>query len=134
LHPLEITRTPADDRQHDFAVNGLLADLRKRGLVNEGYQGTTLRENLGLPVETLSPARRPRLAPHDLGPFTPAVCSILTRYTGALNGPKWLRFRARGGPGDPCSNKIHAGHSPIGDCPSLGDLGVCISGLPNLAT
>jgi hypothetical protein len=48
----------ADGRQHDFAVNGLLADLRKRGIVNEGYQGTTLRENLGLPVETLSPATR----------------------------------------------------------------------------
>jgi len=45
----------ADDQQHEFAVNGLLADLRKRGLVNGGYQGTTLRENLGLPVETLRP-------------------------------------------------------------------------------
>lgn len=49
----------ADDQQHDFAVNGLLADLRKRGLVNEGYQGTTLRENLGLPVETVSPVALP---------------------------------------------------------------------------
>ena len=49
----------ADDQQHDFAVTGLLADLRKRGIVNEGYQGTTLRENLGLPVEPLSPARVP---------------------------------------------------------------------------
>jgi FMN-dependent oxidoreductase (nitrilotriacetate monooxygenase family) len=46
----------ADDQQHDFVVNGLLADLRKRGIVNEGYRGATLRENLGLPVETLSPA------------------------------------------------------------------------------
>jgi FMN-dependent oxidoreductase (nitrilotriacetate monooxygenase family) len=48
----------AGDQQHDFIVNGLLADLRRRGIVNEGYQGATLRENLGLPVERLSPAAR----------------------------------------------------------------------------
>jgi FMN-dependent oxidoreductase (nitrilotriacetate monooxygenase family) len=50
----------ADDQQHDFAVNGLLAELRKRGLVSEGYRGTTLRENLGLPVEPLPPASSPQ--------------------------------------------------------------------------
>jgi alkanesulfonate monooxygenase SsuD/methylene tetrahydromethanopterin reductase-like flavin-dependent oxidoreductase (luciferase family) len=41
----------ADDRQHEFAVDGLLAELRKRGIVNDGYRGATLRENLGLPLE-----------------------------------------------------------------------------------
>jgi alkanesulfonate monooxygenase SsuD/methylene tetrahydromethanopterin reductase-like flavin-dependent oxidoreductase (luciferase family) len=38
----------ADDRQHDFVVNGLLAELRKRGIVKDDYRGATLRENLGL--------------------------------------------------------------------------------------
>ncbi|GIF22550.1 FMN-dependent oxidoreductase (nitrilotriacetate monooxygenase family) [Actinoplanes tereljensis] len=38
----------ADDRQHDFIVNGLLPELRKRGIVKPDYQGTTLRENLNL--------------------------------------------------------------------------------------
>lgn len=41
----------ADDRQHQFVVDGLLYELRKRGIVNDGYQGTTLRESLGLPLE-----------------------------------------------------------------------------------
>jgi FMN-dependent oxidoreductase (nitrilotriacetate monooxygenase family) len=45
----------ADDRQHEFAVDGLLAELRKRGIVNDGYRGATLRENLGLPLEGLVP-------------------------------------------------------------------------------
>ena len=40
----------------DF-VDGLLHDLRRRGIVSDGYQGTTLRENLGLPLEDLVPAR-----------------------------------------------------------------------------
>ncbi|GAA1654577.1 NtaA/DmoA family FMN-dependent monooxygenase [Actinoplanes couchii] len=39
----------ADDREHDFAVNGLLPELRRRGLLHEPYPGRTLRENLGLP-------------------------------------------------------------------------------------
>jgi FMN-dependent oxidoreductase (nitrilotriacetate monooxygenase family) len=43
----------ADDRQHEFVVNGLLRELRRRGIVGDGYQGTTLRENLGLPLEEL---------------------------------------------------------------------------------
>lgn len=47
----------SDDRQHEFIVDGLLHELRRRGIVNEGYQGTTLRENLGLPLEELVPSR-----------------------------------------------------------------------------
>jgi FMN-dependent oxidoreductase (nitrilotriacetate monooxygenase family) len=46
----------ADDRQHEFVVGGLLHELRKRGIVNDGYRGGTLRENLGLPAEDLAPA------------------------------------------------------------------------------
>jgi FMN-dependent oxidoreductase (nitrilotriacetate monooxygenase family) len=46
----------ADDRQHEFVVEGLLGELRKRGVVSDGYQGTTLRDNLGLPAEDLQPA------------------------------------------------------------------------------
>jgi hypothetical protein len=42
--------------QHEFVVDGLLCELRKRGIVNDGYHGTTLRENLGLPAEALSPS------------------------------------------------------------------------------
>ncbi len=37
-----------DDVQHDFVVNGLLHELRKRGVVKDDYRGATLRENLGL--------------------------------------------------------------------------------------
>lgn len=37
-----------DDVQHDFVVNGLLHELRKRGIVKPDYRGATLRENLGL--------------------------------------------------------------------------------------
>jgi alkanesulfonate monooxygenase SsuD/methylene tetrahydromethanopterin reductase-like flavin-dependent oxidoreductase (luciferase family) len=47
----------AADRQHEFIVDGLLHELRKRGVVNEGYQGTTLRDNLGLVAEEFLPAR-----------------------------------------------------------------------------
>ncbi|HEY6492995.1 MAG TPA: NtaA/DmoA family FMN-dependent monooxygenase [Trebonia sp.] len=47
----------ADDRQHEFIVDGLLHELRRRGIVGDGYRGATLRENLGLPVEDLVPAR-----------------------------------------------------------------------------
>jgi hypothetical protein len=47
----------ADDRQHEFVVDGLLAELRRRGIVSDGYQGGTLRENLGLPLEERVPAR-----------------------------------------------------------------------------
>jgi FMN-dependent oxidoreductase (nitrilotriacetate monooxygenase family) len=46
----------ADDRQHEFVVDGLLHELRRRGIVGDGYQGTTLRENLGLPLEELVPS------------------------------------------------------------------------------
>jgi FMN-dependent oxidoreductase (nitrilotriacetate monooxygenase family) len=45
----------ADDRQHEFILDGLLHELRRRGIVSDGYQGTTLRENLGLPLEELVP-------------------------------------------------------------------------------
>ncbi|MDH6214501.1 NtaA/DmoA family FMN-dependent monooxygenase [Streptomyces pseudovenezuelae] len=38
----------ADPRQHDFVVNGLLYELRKRKIVAADYTGLTLRENLGL--------------------------------------------------------------------------------------
>ncbi|WP_329366587.1 NtaA/DmoA family FMN-dependent monooxygenase [Streptomyces sp. NBC_00669] len=38
----------ADPRQHDFVVNGLLNELRKRKVVADDYTGSTLRENLGL--------------------------------------------------------------------------------------
>ncbi|MEV4345792.1 NtaA/DmoA family FMN-dependent monooxygenase [Actinoplanes sp. NPDC049596] len=38
----------ADDRTHDFVVNGLLTELRRRGIVKEDYRGHTLRDNLGL--------------------------------------------------------------------------------------
>jgi FMN-dependent oxidoreductase (nitrilotriacetate monooxygenase family) len=37
-----------DDTQHDFVVNGLLHELRKRGIVKDDYRGPTLRANLGL--------------------------------------------------------------------------------------
>jgi FMN-dependent oxidoreductase (nitrilotriacetate monooxygenase family) len=47
----------ADDRQHEFVVDGLLHELRRRGVVGEGYRGTTLRENLGLPLEELALSR-----------------------------------------------------------------------------
>ena len=39
----------ADDTEHDFAVNGLLHELRRRGVVKPGYRGPTLRDNLELP-------------------------------------------------------------------------------------
>ncbi|MFI5842723.1 NtaA/DmoA family FMN-dependent monooxygenase [Catenuloplanes sp. NPDC051500] len=38
-----------DPETHDFAVNGLLAELRRRGIVKPGYLGPTLRDNLELP-------------------------------------------------------------------------------------
>jgi alkanesulfonate monooxygenase SsuD/methylene tetrahydromethanopterin reductase-like flavin-dependent oxidoreductase (luciferase family) len=44
-----------DPRQHDFVVNGLLHELRKRKIVTSDYRGSTLRENLGLEL----PARQP---------------------------------------------------------------------------
>ncbi|MBB2942696.1 FMN-dependent oxidoreductase (nitrilotriacetate monooxygenase family) [Actinoplanes lutulentus] len=42
----------ADDRTHDFVVNGLLHELRKRGIVKDDYRGATLRSNLGLEEPT----------------------------------------------------------------------------------
>ncbi|MEU9266038.1 NtaA/DmoA family FMN-dependent monooxygenase [Streptomyces sp. NPDC048251] len=49
----------ADPRQHDFIVNGLLHELRKRKVVAADYTGTTLRENLGLELPARkAPARR----------------------------------------------------------------------------
>lgn len=44
----------ADPRRQDFTVNGLLPELRKRGIVAEDYAGTTLRENLGLELPPLA--------------------------------------------------------------------------------
>jgi alkanesulfonate monooxygenase SsuD/methylene tetrahydromethanopterin reductase-like flavin-dependent oxidoreductase (luciferase family) len=38
----------ADPTQHDFVVDGLLPELRKRGIVKPDYVGSTFRENLGL--------------------------------------------------------------------------------------
>lgn len=46
----------ADPRQHDFVVNGLLHELRGRGIVADDYTGTTLRENLGLELPARAPA------------------------------------------------------------------------------
>ena len=46
----------ADDRQHEFVADGLSHELRRRGIVGDGYQGTNLRENLGLPLEGLVPS------------------------------------------------------------------------------
>lgn len=48
----------SDPVQHDFTVNGLLAELRRRGIVKPDYVGSTLRENLGLPL----PARAAAVA------------------------------------------------------------------------
>jgi hypothetical protein len=47
-----------DPRQHDFAVNGLLHELRKRRIVAGDYAGTTLRENLGLELPPEAGGRR----------------------------------------------------------------------------
>ncbi|OLM31822.1 Nitrilotriacetate monooxygenase component A [Pseudonocardia sp. Ae717_Ps2] len=51
----------ADPRQHEFVVDGLLHELRRRGIVADDYTGTTLRENLGLPLP--GPRALPRIAP-----------------------------------------------------------------------
>ncbi|QSE79164.1 NtaA/DmoA family FMN-dependent monooxygenase [Rhodococcus koreensis] len=39
----------ADDRTRDFVVNGLLPELRRRGIVGDDYVGGTFRDNLELP-------------------------------------------------------------------------------------
>ncbi len=39
-----------DDRTHDFVVNGLLPELRRRNLLDTDYVGGTYRENLELPA------------------------------------------------------------------------------------
>jgi FMN-dependent oxidoreductase (nitrilotriacetate monooxygenase family) len=44
----------ADPRQHDFVVNGLLHELRKRKIVAADYSGSTFRENLGLELPARS--------------------------------------------------------------------------------
>lgn len=44
-----------DPRLHDFVVNGLLHELRRRGIVADDYAGTTLRENLGLDLPDRTP-------------------------------------------------------------------------------
>ncbi|WP_405151186.1 NtaA/DmoA family FMN-dependent monooxygenase [Sphaerisporangium sp. NBC_01403] len=48
----------ADPVQHDFVVNGLLHELRKRKIVKPDYTGTTFRENLGLEPPADFPASR----------------------------------------------------------------------------
>ncbi|MFK0171682.1 NtaA/DmoA family FMN-dependent monooxygenase [Streptomyces sp. NPDC090306] len=49
-----------DPREHDFIVNGLLHELRRRGIVAPDYTGGTLRENLGLDLPAgRQLARRP---------------------------------------------------------------------------
>ncbi|WP_072803904.1 NtaA/DmoA family FMN-dependent monooxygenase [Rhodococcoides yunnanense] len=40
----------ADERTRDFALNGLLPELRRRGVVGNDYLGDTFRENLELPL------------------------------------------------------------------------------------
>lgn len=47
----------ANDRTHDFIVNGLLPDLRRRGIVGSDYLGATLRENLELPLTPFPPGK-----------------------------------------------------------------------------
>ncbi|WP_308798230.1 NtaA/DmoA family FMN-dependent monooxygenase [Streptomyces sp. UH6] len=49
----------ANPRQHDFVVNGLLHELRRRKIVGTDYSGATLRENLqlSLPGRAAVPAR-----------------------------------------------------------------------------
>lgn len=37
-----------DDRTHDFVANGLLPELRRRGIIETDYLGATLRDNLEL--------------------------------------------------------------------------------------
>ncbi|WP_433562445.1 NtaA/DmoA family FMN-dependent monooxygenase [Nocardia sp. CA-151230] len=44
-----------DSRTRDFLLNGLLPELRRRGIVGNDHRGTTFRENLELPP--LPPAR-----------------------------------------------------------------------------
>ncbi|MER7555779.1 NtaA/DmoA family FMN-dependent monooxygenase [Nocardioides sp. NPDC126508] len=39
-----------EDRTHDFVANGLLPELRRRGIVGSDYLGATLRDNLELPL------------------------------------------------------------------------------------
>ncbi|MFD6399392.1 NtaA/DmoA family FMN-dependent monooxygenase [Nocardia sp. NPDC060249] len=41
-----------DERTHDFVVNGLLPELRRRKLLDTDYLGATYRENLELPAPT----------------------------------------------------------------------------------
>ncbi|MFD4442933.1 NtaA/DmoA family FMN-dependent monooxygenase [Nocardia sp. NPDC058519] len=41
-----------DERTHDFVVNGLLPELRRRNLLDTDYLGRTYRENLELPAPT----------------------------------------------------------------------------------
>jgi FMN-dependent oxidoreductase (nitrilotriacetate monooxygenase family) len=41
-----------DERTHDFVVNGLLPELRRRSLLDTDYLGGTYRENLELPAPT----------------------------------------------------------------------------------
>ncbi|MFC9843714.1 NtaA/DmoA family FMN-dependent monooxygenase [Streptomyces sp. NPDC060223] len=57
----------ADPRLHDFVVNGLLHELRKRKIVADDYAGTTLRENLGLELPPRSGA------PVQVGPGTRTI-------------------------------------------------------------
>src|SRR5690606_16020471 len=40
----------ADPRTRDFLTNGLLPELRRRGIVGTEYRGGTFRENLELPA------------------------------------------------------------------------------------
>jgi hypothetical protein len=46
----------ADPRKRDFVVNGLLYELRRRGIVRPGYDGASPRENLGMRLPPLSAA------------------------------------------------------------------------------
>jgi alkanesulfonate monooxygenase SsuD/methylene tetrahydromethanopterin reductase-like flavin-dependent oxidoreductase (luciferase family) len=39
----------AEERTRDFVVNGLLPELRRRGIVGNDYAGDTFRDNLELP-------------------------------------------------------------------------------------
>jgi hypothetical protein len=63
-----------------------------------------------------APTRRSPSVPRDLGPFTPAICPALSRYVGALNGPKCARLPAALRAGAVGRNSNPAGHTRTGNC------------------
>jgi hypothetical protein len=62
----------------------------------------------------LTEVRRPS---DVLGPFPPAVCTALTPYVRAGNGPKWPHLPAAQRAGRPGGNIIPAAHTPYWSLP-----------------